>query len=412
MELGPICRALVHSKSRVVLVVIQIALTLAVAVNCVVMISDQRKKILRPTGIDEENLLYVFSEPFDPAFADRAYRRQAVEEDLRTLRGLPGVRAATATDQIPLSGGGSATGRKPVGSDRDRVSAPYFNMGEQAVQTLGVELVAGHDFEASDYLDTGDDETEPAPGAPPRVTNVIVSQALADALFPDGKALGGLITGRDERYQNRIIGIMGRMQCSWPMSDNAESSMLFPGQPGDSRGVRYLVRSEPGGRDELRKTVETALLRVNGGRNVGIKTMTEIKRDTYGDLISVNTLLSGMIALLLIVTSLGVIGLTAFSVTQRTRQIGTRRALGATRTGIVRHFLLENWVVTSVGLAVGVGLTYGLNFALGSAANVPRVGLGTVTLGVVLLWIVGLLAALVPALRGAAVPPVIATRTV
>ena len=411
MELGPICRALVHSKSRVILVVIEVALTLAVAVNCVVMIADQRKKIVRPTGIDEENLLVVTSEPFDAAFKDRPYLRHAIEEDLRTLRALPGVKAVSPTDQIPLSGGGSATGRKPVGTDRDRVQAPYFNMGEQSLQALGVELVAGRDFAASDF-DADLDETEPAAAAPPRVFNVILSQALADKLFPDGKALGSLIMGRDERYQNRIVGILSRMQCSWPMGDNAESSMIFAGHPGSARSVMYLVRSEPGGRDDLRKTIEATLLRVNGGRNVEIKTMTEVKRDTYGDLISVNQLLGGMIVLLITVTSLGVIGLTAFSVTQRVRQIGTRRALGATRAGIVRHFLVENWVVTTVGTTVGVALTYGLNFALGSAANVPRVGIATVATGVVVLWLVGLTAALVPALRGAAVPPVIATRTV
>src|SRR5262245_41799232 len=160
MQLGPICRALVHSKSRVILVVIEVALTLAVAVNCVVMITDQRKKIVRPTGIDEENLLVVTSEPFDRAFTERAYLRHSIEEDLRTLRAIPGVRAVSPTDQIPLSGGGSATGRKAVGTDRERVSAPYFNMGEQSLKALGVELVAGRDFEASDF-DADLDETEP-----------------------------------------------------------------------------------------------------------------------------------------------------------------------------------------------------------------------------------------------------------
>src|SRR5262245_14100710 len=126
MELGPICRALIHSKSRVCLVVIQVALTLAVAVNCVVLIRDQRGKYLRPTGIDEANLLVVTSSPFERAFQDPAYLRHAIDEDLRTLRALPGTRAATATDQVPLSGGGSATGRRAVDSKRDRITAPYF----------------------------------------------------------------------------------------------------------------------------------------------------------------------------------------------------------------------------------------------------------------------------------------------
>jgi len=411
MHFGPICRALAHNKGRVLLIVLQIALTLAVTVNCVVMIRDQRAKILRPTGIDEANLLVVTSKPFDPAFADPAYVRNSYDEDLRALRALPGVRAAAATDQVPLSGGGSATGRRPLGSDRDTITAPYFYVGDQVLEALGVELVAGRPFDAGEFVAL---DRPPSPDdLQPRVTNVIVTQALADELFPDGQALGQLIVGRNNaNNQNRIVGILRRMHCSWPRSKNVERAMLVPGRPGDERRVMYLVRSEPGLRDGLPSTVEQELQRVNPGRIVEVRTMTEIKRETYGDLIAVNQLLGAMIALLLVVTALGVVGLTAFSVTQRTRQIGTRRALGATRGAIVRHFLLENWVITTAGLGLGVVLTYGLNFLLAHAADVPRAGAGTVVAGMLALWVVGALAALAPAVRGAAVPPVIATRTV
>jgi putative ABC transport system permease protein len=410
MELGPICRALSHNKTRVVLVVVQIALTLAVVVNCVVMICDERAKMLRPTGIDEENLLVVTSKPFDPAFRDTAYVRSAVAEDLRVLRGLAGVRAATASGQVPLSGGGSATGRRPVDEpERDRVTAPYFTVADQVIEALGLDLVAGTGFTDQDFVI---DDAEPEPDGPPQITNVVVSQALADELFPNGKALGSVITGRDGRDQERIVGIVARMQCSWPQSDVAENSMLMPAQPGSPRRVFYLVRAEPGERDRIRPEVEAALLQANAGRIVEVETMTEVKRETYRDEASINQLLGAMIVLLVFVTSLGVIGLTAYSVTQRTRQIGTRRALGATRAGIVLHFLVENWVVTTAGLAVGTGMTFALNYGLGQAAEVPRVGISTLLAGIVLLWLLGLGSALVPALRGAAVSPVIATRTV
>ncbi len=411
MELGPIYRALAHSKARVGLTVLQIALTLAVAVNCVGMIRDQRAKILRPTGIDEPNLLVVTSKAFDLAFEEPAYARNSHDEDLRALRALPGVQAAGATDQVPLSGGGSATGRRPVGSERDPVTAPFFHVGQGAVEALGVELVAGEPFDPGDFL--ASEAADAAEGAPPRIVDVLVTQALADELFPDGDAVGQLIAGRnDARSQNRIVGILRRMHCSWPLSDVVERAMLYPGRPGDGRQVIYLVRAEPGQREALAATIERELLRVNQGRIVEVQTMTEVKRETYGNLISVNQLLGAMIVLLLVVTSLGVVGLTAFSVTQRTRQIGTRRALGATRGRILAYFLLENWVVTTAGLVLGLFLTYGLNFALARSADVPRAGLSTVVLGMVLLWIVGAVSTLAPALRGAAVSPVVATRSV
>jgi putative ABC transport system permease protein len=123
-------------------------------------------------------------------------------------------------------------------------------------------------------------------------------------------------------------------------------------------------------------------------------------------------MLSAVSALLLVITSLGIVGLTAFSVTQRTRQIGTRRALGATKGDIVRYFLVENWIITGIGLVLGTGLTYGLNVALTHIAEAPKLDLALLAGGMLLLWATGIVAALVPALRATNVAPEIATRTV
>jgi putative ABC transport system permease protein len=122
--------------------------------------------------------------------------------------------------------------------------------------------------------------------------------------------------------------------------------------------------------------------------------------------------LTAVIFLLVTVTSIGIIGLTSFSVTERTRQIGTRRALGATRVDIVRHFLVENWMITGFGLALGLGLTIGLNVALTNAADAPKMDWYLLLGGTVLLWGTGIVAALLPAIRASKVAPEIATRTV
>jgi len=81
--------------------------------------------------------------------------------------------------------------------------------------------------------------------------------------------------------------------------------------------------------------------------------LTDIKADTYGFNRALIKILVGVAALLVLVTSIGIVGLTAFSVTERTRQIGTRRALGATRGAVLRYFLVENGMVTGVGLTLG-----------------------------------------------------------
>ncbi len=188
--------------------------------------------------------------------------------------------------------------------------------------------------------------------------------------------------------------------------------MLRPGEPADDRESRYLVRAASGAVDGLYTSLETELLRANDGRIVRVRTLTEIKLESYGAQIAVSKMLGGLSVLLVIVTSFGIIGLTSFSVTQRTREIGTRRALGATRGAILRYFLVENWLITSVGLALGFLATYGLNFALAHWADVARISWPQVAAGMVTFWLLGLLAALAPALRGTTVPPVVATRTV
>jgi putative ABC transport system permease protein len=115
---------------------------------------------------------------------------------------------------------------------------------------------------------------------------------------------------------------------------------------------------------------------------------------------------------MIFITSLGIIGLTSFSVTQRTREIGTRRALGATKSAILRYFLLENWLITGIGLAIGTPLTIALNFVLASYADAPKIDWTLFVGGAAVLWTAGLLAALIPALRATTVSPETATRTV
>ena len=407
MEIGPIFRALTHQKSRFWLITIEIALTLAIVANCLNMIADERAKIQRPTGLDEQHLLVVGSEPFVTDLEEETYQRVDFEEDLRAINALPGVRSVTAVSAIPLSGGGSAHGRRPVGSDLEVMIVPVIWVGAHALETLGVELAEGRDFVEADFLE---DQAETGGEAS---RNVILTRAMADALFPDGDALGKAIDSDDDSTPpETIVGIIAQMHNHWPHSPWAERVMLIPGRAYGPRGVRFLVRSEPGRVDELYTSLEAALVRVNDRRIVGVRTLKEIKARTYRANLVVARLLGVLSFLLVLVTSLGIIGLTSFSVTQRTREIGTRRALGATRGAILRYFLVENWLVTSVGLALGLVLTYGLSFALAESAEVMRMNWTNVATGMLMLWTAGLLAALLPALRGATVPPVIATRTV
>ncbi len=400
MEIGPIFRTFARNRTRFILIGIEVALTLAIVVNCVNMMLDMKRDRDRPTGIDEENIITIISQPFSADFKDEQYLENARRADLEMLRSLPGVRAAEAFSAIPLSGSGSSSGYKPLGSEMNTLATGRFITGIHATESLGVRLIAGRNFEPGDVNDS-------------RSKNVIMTKAFADKLFPEGNALGKQIQGRTPEDPDTIVGIIEHMHGSWPGWTHVANVTLSPGKPGSfNRGLRYLVRTEPGHVDRLFKVVEEELLKLNNGRNVTLNTLADVKAETFMADNGVIKLLSAVIVLLVFVTSLGIVGITSFSVTERMRHIGTRRALGARRVDILRYFLTENWIITTTGLALGIGLTYGLNYALVSLLSGAKMEWTLVIGGVVGMWLLGLAAAFLPALRGARVSPAAATRTI
>jgi putative ABC transport system permease protein len=115
---------------------------------------------------------------------------------------------------------------------------------------------------------------------------------------------------------------------------------------------------------------------------------------------------------LLVVTALGIVGLASFWVQQRTKQIGVRRALGATRGQILRYFQTENFLLATLGIVIGMMLAYGINQLLMGKYELPRLPAVYLPIGAVVLWLLGQLAVFGPARRASAVPPAVATRTV
>jgi putative ABC transport system permease protein len=143
-----------------------------------------------------------------------------------------------------------------------------------------------------------------------------------------------------------------------------------------------------------------------------MRTVAETKDNFFSAGKLVITAMTGIIIVLVFITALGIVGITSLAVSERTRQIGTRRALGATRGDILKHFLTENWIITTAGLIFGVVATYALNYALVSQLTDVKMPWYLVGIGMALLWIIGVLATLPPALRAASVSPAIATRSV
>ena len=163
----------------------------------------------------------------------------------------------------------------------------------------------------------------------------------------------------------------------------------------------------------MMQLAEQKLSAIDNGRIVTkVRTVETFADRSYADDRAMAVYMVVVIVLLVGVAALGVFGLAAFNVSTRTKQIGTRRAIGARRRDVVRYFLIENWLVTTVGVLVGCVLALGLGYWLSTQFELPRLPLWYLVGGVLALWFVGLGAAMIPARRAARVSPAVATRTV
>ena len=404
MEIAPILRALSRNKTGAILIALQIAFTMTVVVNAWYMVGERLGMIDRPSGLIEEDIFYVSS----TGFADDFNIKVTIEEDLLALRSLPGLVDAVTINAVPLSGGGWSMGLRVVaGDDTQSWPVAVYMVDQHGVNTLGLDVVAGDNFGISDV-----EWREPGQTSWP--DKIVISQAMAQAMFPDANLAD--VVGRTVFISNdepvTINGIVEKLQAPWSGWNSVEQSMLVPQKIAFS-SVRYMVRTESGRLDELIPKVEETLLALNDGRLVrNTMTMAETRERGYLLDQGLATILTVVMCVLVIITAVGILGLASFSVRRRTKQIGVRRALGATQQDILRYFLLENACISLIGVVVGAGMTVGLNIWLVGAMSFPKIEWLAIPVGMLVLILVGQLSVIGPARRACLVSPAVATRTV
>lgn len=401
MEIGPIWRALMKSKGGAILIALQIAVTMAIMVNSIAIMQERSANMARPSGMDEENTLTLTS----ISFASEADRRATYVNDLEMLRNTPGVINAVGTNSFPLRGGGWSMGLQvEPGEDMNGIGAAIYFGDEHMVETFDVELIDGSNFSPEQvvFLDPDDFKWEPY---------VIVTEALAKALFPDEE---GSVVGKtayiNQNDPVQIVGVMDQLQAPWTGWDDIENALFSPVKRAEGF-ARYVVRTEPGRVDELMPKLEEMLASADRTRLVrGVQDFADVREGAYlGDAAMIKILLFVNV-LLTAITGLGIVGLVSFNVSRRTRQIGIRRALGATKVSIMRHFMLENFMVTTVGVVAGGAIAIALNIFMVENFNLTPMAWWVVPTAMIILSVVGQLAVTGPARRATAIPPSIATR--
>ena len=333
----------------------------------------------------------------DPQVADGFDRLTAA------IRGVPGVVDASATSSLPIGGGGEYLGRvflwdgqpePPASADTQAywsVSQPgYFG-------AMGIPILEGRAFTSRDA----------ATSAPV----IIISRAMAKAMFPNGSPLGRRIRSwRDENVYREIVGVAGDVRTD-SLAGGFSNNVYVPHTQDSWRTLTLVVRTrlDP---TTVMALVRHAILTVDRKLAVArVQTMEQVMDSNMAALRSSSSLLVIFSLTALALAAIGTYGIVAYSVTQRTREIGIRMALGALRIQVVSLVVQKALRLAAVGLACGCVAALASTRVLESLLfGVKATDAGAFVAAAVILLGVVVAAACIPAFRASRIDPVTSLR--
>jgi predicted permease len=390
------------NRLRSALFVGEVALSLVLLIGAALLLrSFVRLQNVAP-GFDATNVT-TFNLQLSPAQYPDANAQTAFYEQLvQRLGAIPGVTAASGISNLPVVAGGNT--RSPFALEGQ--SLPPINERKLAVRsntlpgyfaTMSIPIKQGRDFDWRDRTD--------------RSNILLVSESTAKRLFPNGENPIGrrLITGLGS-IPREIVGVVGEVRAIG-LDQIAGDTLYYPeAQLGDGF-FSFVVRStRPAGslRDEIRAAVHSLDRGIPFDQ---VQPLENLMRDSISDRRLVMGLVGGFAGLALVLAALGIYGVIAYSVAQRTAEIGVRMALGASRSAIVALVLREGLELTAIGLALGVAVSLVLTRLLSTqlyevSATDPAVFVGVSAF----LVLVAAFACWLPAHRASRIDPLTALR--
>jgi putative ABC transport system permease protein len=402
MDIAPIVSSLRRHRVAAALIVAEIALACAVLCNAFFLIASRFELMRIDSGVDEASLGILRVRGCGDCDSAELGARM-----LASLRQIPGVESVSVVNAVPFGprGGDAGLTLAPGGEGASAV-AHFYAIGPGAADAMKLPLEAGGTFQSGDFQDTT--------SYLPADSRVWITRSLAEHLWPGQDPLGKEFWLDTMHF--RVLGVLSHLARPNPGrrgADTAEWSVVVPVSERSLFGT-FLMRADPRdlpgvlarSRDVAAEVAPDLVVDEDASRP-----LAELRHRFYRQDRAMSAMLAAVVAALLLVTALGIMGLASFWVQQRTRQIGIRRALGATRGQIQRYFQLENLLLATTGIAIGMALAYGGNRLLMQHYEIARLPAYYLPIGAVLLGLVGQASVLPPARRAAAVPPALATRS-
>jgi len=403
--IAPILASLRRHRMTTALLILQVSFTCAIVANIAAMTTKRVDQMHPTSGLREDGLLVIGS----TSTRKSGFLQQA-RTDIEALRTVPGVASATAVDALPMNNDSWTNGVRTASMTDDEASkheASMFTGFPGVIETLGLDLVAGRDFVASEYTPTRIAEGYIGTN---QASAVIVSEALARDLWPGAQALGQVLYVSTRPL--RVVGVVRQLLAPVLQGSQKDAmTLLLPLMP-DNGNLSYAIRARPGQAESVLALARARLEAVDSERVIPhARTYRELRQDYFRRDVTMIGLLVAAALGLLFVTALGIGGLASFWVQQRYRQIGIRRAIGATRAQIRLHFQLENALIVGAGVVVGSLLAVGFNVLLMHFYEVDALPLGWLPATALALWMLGQLSVYSAAFRASHVPPVVAIRS-
>jgi putative ABC transport system permease protein len=392
------------SRLRQGLVILEVALALVVLTGAGLMIQSMSRLLNIAPGFDPHNVITLnISLPQENTYVGPPGHPQFAHDLQEHVGSIPGVVSVSAISHLPIGGGGAGRGfvieGKPDPGSENQPGGGYSVICPNYFRTMGIKLISGREFVEQD--------SQNAPGV------IVINEAMARQFWPNEDPLGKRIKLGFSNSDNPWLTIVGIAQ---DVKQGNLDRLPFPAffRPYSQAAwptMTLVVRtaSSPGA---FINPIKQALARFEPDRAAsGVRTMDEVLYDSVGPRRFPMMLLAAFSLLALTLAAVGISGVVSFSVSQRTREIGIRMALGARKGQVVRLVLNRSMIAALIGVVVGLGASFGLTrFMTGLLFEVKPMDPLVIGSAALILAGVAFVACYLPARRATKVDPMVALR--